>query len=267
MSDSVQTSEDVILVNGRTEVRENDWPFPLDLDVQAGDDVRIKGYGLDGRLTGQLNVKTTRDELLTGKGELDLVEGTFSLYGRSLDIERGRVLFTGGPIENPGIDVRAQKKVGEEEAKGSGYTVGVDISGLVQDLQYHLFSDPSMDDTEILSMMIVGHSLANSSEEEGNLLEAAAVTLGLKGSTDFIQDLGSMLLIDDLHLEGSSTKENVSLVVGKRVTKDLYIGYDINMFSQQGEFRVRYDLKKGFSVETHSSSQSTGADFLYSFEK
>ncbi|KJR98403.1 MAG: hypothetical protein VR65_20450 [Desulfobulbaceae bacterium BRH_c16a] len=267
MSDSVQASEDVILVNGRTEIRENDWPFPLDLDVQVGDDVRIKGYGLDGRLTGQLNVKTTRDELLTGKGELDLVEGTFSLYGRSLDIERGRVLFTGGPIENPGIDVRAQKKVGEEEAKGSGYTVGVDISGLVQDLQYHLFSDPSMDDTEILSMMIVGHSLANSSEEEGNLLEAAAVTLGLKGSTDFIQGLGSMLLIDDLHLEGSSTKENVSLVVGKRVTKDLYIGYDINMFSQQGEFRVRYDLKKGFSVETHSSSQSTGADFLYSFEK
>ncbi|OGR19316.1 MAG: hypothetical protein A2X81_03515 [Desulfobacterales bacterium GWB2_56_26] len=267
MTDAVKTSEDVILVNGRKEIKEDGWPFALDLDVQVGDDVRIDGYGLAGRLTGQLNIKTGRDELLTGKGELDLVEGKFSLYGRTFDIERGRVLFTGGPIENPGVDIRAQKKVGEEEAKDKAYTVGVDISGLVQDLQYHLFSDPYMDDTEILSMMIVGHSLADSSEEDSSLIEAAATTLGLKGSTNFMQGIGSVLHLDDLHLEGSSTKENVSLVVGKRVTKDLYIGYDINMFNQLGEFRVRYNLDRGFSIETRSSSESTGADFLYSFEK
>jgi len=68
-------------------------------------------------------------------------------------------------------------------------------------------------------------------------------------------------------VEGSSKKENVSVVVGKRVTKDLYIGYDMTMFSQLGQFRVRYDLDRGFAVETRSSSHSTGADLLYSFEK
>lgn len=267
MTDAVKVSEDVVLVNGRKETRESGWPFALDLDVQMGEDVRFDGYGLVGRLTGQLNIRTAKDELLTGKGELELVEGEFSLYGRTLDIDRGRVLFTGGSIENPGVDIRAQKKVSEEQAKDKAYTVGVDISGLVQDLQYHLFSDPYMEDTEILSMMIVGHSMANSSAEDTNLIEAAAVTLGLKGSTGFMQGLGSILHLDDFHLEGSSKKENVSLVVGKRLTKDLYIGYDINMFNQLGEFRVRYDLKKGFSIETRSSSESTGADFLYSFEK
>ncbi len=267
MKDAVQASEDVVLVNGRKEIRGKGWPFALDLDVQAGDDVRIDGYGLAGRLTGRLNIKTAKDELLTGKGQLDLVEGKFSLYGRTFDIERGRVLFTGGPIENPGVDIRAQKKVGEEEAKDKAYTVGVDISGLVQDLKYHLFSDPYMEDTEILSMMIFGHSLGDSSEEDSNLIEAAAETLGLKGSAKFMQGIGSILHLDDLHLEGSSTKENVSLVVGKRVTKDLYISYDINMFNQLGEFRIRYDLNKGFSIETRSSSESTCADFLYSFEK
>ena len=56
-------------------------------------------------------------------------------------------------------------------------------------------------------------------------------------------------------------------MVGKRLTKDLYIGYDVNMFSQLGQFRVRYDLTRGFAVETRSSSQSTGADLIYSFEK
>ncbi len=163
--------------------------------------------------------------------------------------------------------MRAQKKFSNEEAKNRGYTVGVDISGLVQDLHYNLFSDPYMDETEILSQMIVGHSLAFSNKEEGSLLEAAATTLGLKGGADLFQGLGSILQIDDMHLEGSSKKENVSLVVGKRLTKDLYIGYDMNMFSQIGQFRVRYDLTNGFAVETRSSSQSSGADLLYSFEK
>ncbi len=50
-------------------------------------------------------------------------------------------------------------------------------------------------------------------------------------------------------------------------SKDIYVGYDVNMFSQVGEFWIRYSLKHGFSVETHSSSVSTGGDLLFTFEK
>ena len=267
MKDSVQVSQDATVVNGRQEVKASGWPFSLDLDVLVGDDVHINGHGLSGRISGDLRVKTVPDEFPTAQGELDLSEGIFTIYGRTLDIERGRILFTGGPMDNPGVDVRAQKKFSDEEAKNRGYTVGVDISGLAQDLSYHLFSDPYMDDTDILSQMIVGHSLAFSNKEEGSLLGAAATSLGLKGGADLFQGIGNLLQLDDMHIEGSSKKENVSLVVGKRVTKDLYVGYDVNMFSQLGQFRVRYDLTRGFAVETRSSSQSTGADLLYSFEK
>ncbi len=267
LSGSVGVSDDVVLVGGDGEDEKRGWPFYLDLEVLLGDDVDINGYGLSGRLGGNLNVKITPDDFITGHGELDLLEGKFNLYGRPFDIERGRMLFTGGPIDNPGVDVRAQKKVSDEQARGLGYTVGVDISGLVQDLQFHLFSDPYMDDTEILSHMVLGHSFAGSSEQEGNLLQKAASTLGLAGGVAILGKLGDLWLIDDLHLEGSAKEENVALVVGKRITEDLYIGYDINMFSQLGQFRVRYDLTRGFWVETQSSSESTGADLLYTFER
>jgi translocation and assembly module TamB len=189
------------------------------------------------------------------------------MYGQKLSIERGRVLFTGGPLDNPGVDVRAQRKITGKKLGSEVYTVGLDISGLVQDLQYHLYSDPFMEDTEILSLMIVGQTLADSSSEEGNMLEAAAMMLGSKGSSGFAKDFGSFMSLDDLHIEGSSTRENMALVVGKRLTEDLYIGYDLNMFSQLSQFRVRYDLTRGFSVETRSSAESTGADLLYSFER
>ncbi len=265
MKDSVSASEDVIFVDGTEEERVKSWPLRLDIEVRLGDDVRIDGYGLTGRLGGQVRVYTTADNSIAGRGELDLIGGTFTFYSRSLDIKRGRVLFTGGPIDNPGVDVRAQVEVGAKEAMGEGYTVGVDISGLVQDLKYHLFSNPYMSDTEILSYMIAGTSLANTTEGEGNMLEAAAMMLGTKGSAEYTRELGNLLFIDDLHLEGSSTTEDMSVVVGKRLTEDLYIGYDLNMFSQLGQFRVRYDLSRGFYVETRSSAESTGTDLIYTF--
>lgn len=271
MTDSVSASEDVVFVNNANNNNDKEhiaaWPVYLKIQVRLGSDVHIDGYGLAGRLGGQFMVQTTADNILAARGELDLIDGTFSIYKRSLNIERGRMFFTGGPIDNPGVDVRALVTVEDEKTWGTGYTVGVDISGLVQDLQYHLFSDPSMEDTEILSLMLVGHSFAGSTESEGNLLEAAAVTLGVQGSGSLVKKIGDLLYIDDLHLEGSSSREDVSLVVGKRLTKDLYIGYDLNMFNQLGQFRVRYDLTRGFSVETRSSSESTGTDLLYSFER
>jgi predicted SPOUT superfamily RNA methylase MTH1 len=57
---------------------------------------------------------------------------------------------------------------------------------------------------------------------------------------------------------GPWRNQDVSLVVGKRITEELYIGYDVNMFSQLGQFRVRYDLGRGFRVETRSSAEATG---------
>ncbi|MCP4342360.1 MAG: hypothetical protein GY799_26660 [Desulfobulbaceae bacterium] len=267
MSDSVSVSEDVILVSGTEEERTNNLPIKPNLKIRLGDDVRIDGYGLTGKLEGELNVLTQQDNSLAGRGTLTLVDGTFAMYGQKLSIERGRVLFTGGPLDNPGIDVRAQRKVTGKKLGSEIYTVGLDVSGLVQDLQYNLTSDPFMEDTEILSLMIVGQTLADSSSEEGNMLEAAAMMLGTKGSSGFAKDLGSFMSLDDLHFEGSSTRENMALVVGKRLTEDLYIGYDLNMFSQLSKFRVRYDLTRGFSVETRSSAESTGADLLYSFER
>ena len=267
MSGSVSVSDDVVLVNGMNEEPKSGWPVQLKIKVRLGDEVRIDGYGLAGKLGGQLRVNTTPDNIIIGKGELDLINGTFTIYGRSLNIARGRMLFTGGPVDNPGVDVRALVKVDDEKAAGAGYTVGVEIGGLVQDLKYHLFSDPFMDDTEILSMMMFGHPVVNSTESEGSVLEAVAAKLGMQGSAGLVKKLGNLMFLDDVHLEGSNSKENVSLVVGKRLTKDLYIGYDLNMFSQLGQFRVRYDLTRGFSVETRSSSESIGTDLLYTFEK
>ena len=267
IDNSVTISDDVVYISKGKEIREAAWPFFGSLGVELGDDVRIDGYGLRGKLEGALQVGKKPETFLSAEGELNLVDGTFDIYSTELVIERGRVLFTGGPIDNPGLDIRAQKTVRGGAAKGEGYIVGVDISGLVHDLEYRLFSDPYMDDTEILSSLAIGSSALSFGDDKGGFWKSAAVTLGIQGGSEIFDGFGSVLQLDDMHLEGNKDREDVSLVVGKLVTKDLYIGYDINMFNQLGEFRVRYDLDSGFFVETRSSTEATGADLLYIFEK
>ncbi len=79
--------------------------------------------------------------------------------------------------------------------------------------------------------------------------------------------MSKLLSIDDLHLKGNANDENISVVVGKRLTKNIYLGYDLNVFSQLGQYWIRYDLAKGFSVQSFSSSESSGADLMYTFER
>src|SRR5437762_9893060 len=72
-----------------------------------GDKVNIDTSGLTGRLTGSLTIKSGYDPITRGTGELSVTEGKYTAYGRKLDIQLGRLIFTGGPIDDPGIDVRA----------------------------------------------------------------------------------------------------------------------------------------------------------------
>ncbi len=267
LPDTISVSDDVIVVKKGGQATAPRWQFSMDMAVDLGEDITINGYGLSGNLGGDLQVKMTPEGLLTGTGIVDLRNGKFTMYGRSLDITRGNIIFSGGAMDNPGVDIRAEKSMSSQQALKEGYVVGVDISGLVQDLHYNLFSSPPMSETEILSYMILGHSLAGSNAGDEDILAAAAGALGVKGGSALLGDFGKLLTLDDIHFEGSVQGEDVSVVVGKRLTKDIYVGYDMNMYSQMGAFWVRYDLGRGFSVQTYSSVQSTGADLQFSFER
>jgi len=124
-----------------------------------------------------------------------------------------------------------------------------------------------MSETEILSYLILGRSLSGTDSGDQNMLAAAAEKLGVKGGSALLGDVGKLLSFDDLHLKGNANDENISVVVGKRLTENIYLGYDLNVFSQLGQYWIRYDLTKGFSVQSFSSSESSGADVIFTFER
>lgn len=267
LATAVSESKDVVYVDGGEEGQNTAWPLKTDLQIRLGENVVVNSFGLHGHVVGNIHVEGEPGEDLTGLGELIVKDATFSIYRRILDIERGRVQFSGGPIENPSLDIRAQKSVEDNIAgRKGGWTVGVDVSGNIDDLDFELFSSPVMSDSDILAYFIVGHSADSSSSEEDGLLKTAATALGVGATAEFMEEFGSILPVDDVHMEGGSSTEDASIVVGKRLTEDLYLGYDYNFYQSTSEFILRYNLGKGFYIETQSSSDANGADIFYTFE-
>lgn len=256
----VSRSSDVVFVDEEVEETKRPMALKTDLVIELGDDVQLDSHGLKSLLKGRLAIRSIPGRGATGNGDIVLEDGTFSIYGKTFEIERGRLFYSGGPLDNPGLDVRAQKSIGET-------VVGVDIGGTATDYEIHLFSSPPMEERDILAYLVIGRSGPASNEDESDMLSVAAASLGLAGVNRLTKGFGSRLGVDEIHLEGGTDDKDMSIVVGKNITEDLFIGYDHDFFNSTGEFRVRYKLGKGFYLETRSSAVSTSGDLFFSIER
>jgi translocation and assembly module TamB len=262
---SASESSDVVFVDAAAQ--SSSWPFHYDIDVALGEDVQVKGHGLAGRLEGQLNVASNPSNITVGRGFLDIADGSFAIYGSPLTIARGRLSFNGGPVDNPGLDIKASKKVEEAGFGSEGVEVGVYVTGSAAYFEMELFAVPSMEDNEILAYILLDKPLSRDGDESTGLVSAAAQALGLGKGTRLLSDVSSMLPVDDIRVEGRIESQDTSLVVGKNLSEQLSVSYDYNLFKNAGSFRVRYEFGKGFSVESRNSMESNAVELLYSLER
>ena len=86
------------------------WNTSIDLDLSLGDRVALGGYGISGRLAGNLRLLQTNQTPPRAFGELRIEDGRYRAYGQRLQIRRGRFLFA-GPIDRPDLSVEAIRDV------------------------------------------------------------------------------------------------------------------------------------------------------------
>ncbi|MEX2333217.1 MAG: translocation/assembly module TamB domain-containing protein, partial [Pseudohongiella sp.] len=109
-------------------------PLSGNIQLILGDDVNIAGFGLNARLTGQLDIDQRPNASPLTYGELEVADGSFEIYGRTLTIEQGKLLFM-GTYDNPAIDIRAVREV-------ENMRVGVQMNGTIRNIRSSLFSTP-----------------------------------------------------------------------------------------------------------------------------
>jgi translocation and assembly module TamB len=251
LTGAVRSSSDEVIVGQEQTDPAKRFEVVSAITLSLLDRVSIDTSGLTGRLTGNVTVRSGYDEVTSATGELSIEQGKYTAYARKLDIQRGRLIFTGGPVGNPGIDIRAVKEFPDVIA-------GVNVRGTLLQPRLSFFSDPSLTQSQIVSLILAGGSLQTAQNRQGNEVLA-------QGGAILASQLGSHVGIQDVSLESDLTNET-SLVLGRYLSPRLYVSYGVALTQQLNVLKLRYSLGDRWTIKTEVG-QARGADLVFTIQK
>jgi translocation and assembly module TamB len=224
-----------------------------------GDSVSFKGFNFTADLGGDLLVIAVPDRPTTGSGTITIKEGRYKAYGQDLTITDGRVRFAGGPVDNPGLDIRATRTAQDS------VVAGVQIRGTLKAPTVTLFSNPPMAQDRALEYLVLGHPMGQTSGAQGDLASKAATAVGLRGGNLLAKALGRGVGLDQAQIETTGDLRSASVVAGKYLSPNLYVSYGLGLFDPIGTLRLRYVLSSRWALQAERGT-ATGADLLYRVE-
>ncbi len=236
-------------------------PFRMDLDIDLGSQFYLKGQGLDAQLGGNLHLRSSDDRLPRASGTIRVVQGSYAAYGQRLQIERGTLSF-GGPLDNPGLNILAVRKVPEAD---DAVEAGVEIRGTALAPSAKLVSTPSVPDSEKLSWLVLGRGTEGAGSREFDALAAAASALfGSKQGASLQARLANTVGLDQFGIAQAKGLESTVLTLGKRISSRAYLSYEQGVSGATSLVKLRYTLNKRLTLEAQTGT-SSALDLMYNW--
>lgn len=257
---AVSVSRDQVIVDAPP-TETSPWEVLARVRLVLGEQVRLSGFGLSARLAGEVEVAERPQQPVRAEGEIRIEEGRYKAYGQDLSVERGVLVFQ-GPADNPGLDIRAVRRVPEYAV-----TAGIAIGGTLQEPRSRLFSEPAMEDSETLAYLLTGRPLSGASEADAGILMTAIAAFGVEQGGVAAQQIGEAVGLDEVAIESEGAFEQSALMLGKHLTSRLYLRYTVGLFERASTLVLRYKLTRSLSLETQTSGKAQGMDLIYRIER
>ncbi|MCC5872141.1 MAG: translocation/assembly module TamB domain-containing protein [Gammaproteobacteria bacterium] len=240
-------SQDVVIHRtAGEEVAARQRDLYLNLSVILGSNVHLAAAGLETRLTGRLQLLESPGSPLTARGRLETREGSFNAYGQELELRTGRLNFD-GPLDNPAVDVLAVRRV-------NGSEVGVQVGGFLDALETRLYSSPAREDVETLTMLITGRMPGDASSAELANVSDAALNFGIGQAVPVVGRLVNRLGIDELAVDSPLDEDAGAVIVGTRLTDDIYVRYTYGLHSRLGGLQIEYRVTDWLSIQSETGT-------------
>ena len=257
-ADAPSLDDDVtVRRNGGDEVDAAEAPQPrparnlaVGVDIALGEQLRLRGRGLDTLLRGELRLSTPGGRLAI-HGTISTESGTYAAYGQKLDIERGIVAFSGAP-DNLRLDVLALRP-------NIDLRVGVAITGTLLLPRVRLYSEPEMSDNEKLSWLLLGRAPDGLDRADTALLQRAAVALlageGEAPTDALLRNLG----IDEISLRqgGEGDTRETVVALGKQLSRRWFVGYERGVNATTGTWQLIYRIAQRFTLRAQSGEDNS----------
>ncbi|HLS82246.1 MAG TPA: translocation/assembly module TamB domain-containing protein [Steroidobacter sp.] len=262
LTGAVRASPDARYVDEHPAERTGRFAVQSEIRVRMGEDVRVNAFGLEGRITGAVLVTARTDDTPMGRGELSVIEGRYRAYGQNLEISRGQLLFDASPLDDPGLDIEARRRIDTT-------TVGLNVRGTLQEPRLTLFSDPSMPQSQILAWLLTGKSNDAVRASDADAIGAARDTLALQGGGLLASQIGRRIGLDEVGVESSvdtAGEANSALVLGKFLSPRLFISYGISLTESINTLKLRYTISDRWVLRTEAGERQS-ADLEFTIER
>jgi translocation and assembly module TamB len=220
----------------------------IDLRLGLGEQLRVRGRGLDSRVQGQLRL-TSPSGRLDVHGAIHTVDGSYVAFGQRLVIERGELIFAGQP--------EAVQLALEATRPNLGTRVGVAVSGTALAPRVRLFSSREMTEAEKLSWLVLGRGGEHRSRNENALLQRAALALlsvdGVAGPDRSLRVQGAGELA--LRPKEAELRE-IIMALGRELSDRWQASYEQGVAAGAGSSHLVYRLARRLALRAQPGEDS-----------
>lgn len=266
-------SKDVIILDSNEKTSFSTIKIIPRLYVTTENRLHFKGYGLDGIISGKINIEKRIDGLLAGSGRLTIKEGKYRFQGANYYIQRGYLLFPAGTLLNdPILDIYIlQKRASEIQTNND---IGIYVQGTLQKPIFSPYSNANLKNSEILSRLGFGSTqTANTNETNQFTSQTAFVLAGT--ANPVIEQLQESFGLEEFNVESREIHKNFAtqgatdtvLVLGKALSKKFYLQYLQSLLEPISTVRLKYFLTPQITVSTETGSEGLGGDLIFSLER
>jgi translocation and assembly module TamB len=251
--------EDVVIVGDKPASREPATvPVALDLQLDLGDDLQVRGFGLEGKIKGKLQVETTKDGALRAYGRIETLNATFFAYGQTLQVDPGIIIFD-GPLDNPSLQITAWRRKQQVE-------VGVQVSGNAKSPRVQLVSNPQVPEGEKLSWLVLGRAPSDATKGDLGMLQAAAgALLANNEGVPLDRRVARTFGLDEISLRGTGEATDRVVAVGKRLSDRVYVSYEQGLGATASQLvKLDFSLTQRVALRAETGT-SSGIGLLYRF--
>lgn len=232
------------------EASSSSLPITLDITINAGNQIFIRGRGLDVVLGGKVRITGTAANPV-GIGGFQLRTGNLSILGKRLVFTEGTVDFLGS--FDPELNFAAQSSAG-------GIVAVVRVTGKASDPKFSFDSTPSLPQDEVLARLLFDKPLDQLSPMQVAQLSMEVARLGgIGGGPGLLDEMRRSLGVDVLEFSGDSDKNTAAVSAGKYVSDNVYVGVKQ---STDGTSSAVVDLNVTKNIQLRGEVDSEGASKL-----
>jgi translocation and assembly module TamB len=217
----------------------------LRLNINAPNQIFVRGRGLDAELGGSLGLTGSLDNIIP-LGSFTLRRGRLSILGQRIDLEEGTITLAGDL--DPLLDFLATTDTGDTIAS-------ISLQGTPSNLQVSFSSNPELPEAEVLAQIIFGRNLTDLSPAQVVRLASIASELTGGNSPSLIDTLRAGTGLDDVDVV-QDDDGNAAVKAGKYISDNVYLGVQAG---KETEATINLDITDSLtatgSVDTEGNSK------------